>query len=511
MRPVFPTRTRGFLPLALSALLLLANTAEAHTWGEEQWRIARNGTFVGSPGFARGYKPRDQDQNQDYLVNKGHNVILPTDKAVNPTRSKLTDAMYSADAPMLKVAPGDFVAFMYTENGHVSKQDIFGGNAKPINRGTVYVYATYENDLSDYNLVDIHLKWNQDGTGGDGKGKLVATRNYDDGQCHEVIPSGIGDQEGITTFRMAHLKGGYELLPCQTDIKVPLDAKVGKTLTFIWVWDWPTQKPEYRGLAVTPATYNDTTQSDAEIYTSVADYLIVDPCDDSLGEVKGPTCNKDGKEEPVQFLEQPDPARSGIRAQMEDLFMVQLPQAGFNVKAAAAPTNKIPLAILIGNTEPVTAQIPQETLLNSPAKPALNLEGGSEADEPPSPSVSALPSSEPSQAPPSSRPTQFPSSRPSQPSVSSKPTPTSSPPPATTSPATGGDVEDGVLIVTVTVPETTVFVTSTTTETAKVVRTTTPTSSASSSSLMFFEPTPTPNSKRSNLRRGRGEWTFGAS
>lgn len=485
-----------YLPLALSTLLLLANTVEAHTWGEEQWRIARNGTFVGAPGFARGYQNRTVNQDQAYLVNQGHNVILPTDKIFDPAKSKLTDAMYSAQTPMLKVAPGDLVAFMYTENGHVSKQDLEGGNAKPINRGTVYVYATYENDLSNYNFVDIHLKWNKAGTGGDGKGKLVATRNYDDGQCHEPIP-GDGDKEGITTFRQDHLKGGHEQLPCQTDIKIPLDAKVGKPLTIIWVWDWPTQKAKYRGLAVSPASYNDTTQSDAEIYTSVADYMIVNPCDPSLGEVKGPTCNKSGKEEPVNFVEQPDPARSGIRAQMEDLWMVQVPQAGFKVKAAAAPTTKIPLAILIGVAEPVSAPIPVDKLMNSPAKPALNIGGGSEAQEPPSPSVSTLPASGPSQ-PPSSKPT---------PPPSSKPTNTTAPPPATTLPAKGGDDEDGVLIVTVTVPETTVFVTSTKTETAKVA----PPTSSSTSTLRFFQPTPTPNSKRSNLRRGRGEWTFGAN
>lgn len=495
MRPVRPTRTCGFLPFALSALLLLANTVEAHTWGEAQWRIARNGTFVGAPGYARGYQDRNVNQNQAYLVNQGHNIILPTDKIVDPAKSKLTDAMYSAQAPMLKVAPGDFVAFMYTENGHVSKQDIFGGNAKPINRGTVYVYATYENDLSNYNFVDIHLKWNKAGTGGDGKGKLVATRNYDDGQCHEPIPAD-GDKEGITTFRKAHLKKEYDQLPCQTDIKVPLDAQVGKPLTFIWVWDWPTQKDEFRGLAVSPTSYNDTTQKDAEIYTTVVDYMVVDPCDPSLGEVKGPTCNKDGKEEPVNFIEQPDPAKSGIKAQMEDLWMVQVPQAGFNVKAAAAPNTKIPLAILIGVTEPVTAPIPADKLMNSPAKPALNIGGGSEAQEPPSPSVSTLPSSAPSQ-PSSSKPT---------PPLSSKPTTTKTPP-ATTSPAKGGNDEDGVLIVTVTVPETTVFVTSTKTETTKVAAAT----PSITSSLKFFEPTPVPNSKRSNLRRGHGEWTFGAS
>lgn len=471
--------------MALLTLLLFATAVKSHTWGEEQHRIALNGTFVGPTGFARGYMPRSQNQNQGWLIPNGHSSILPTDKLFDPARSKLTDAMYSKDFPMLTASPGDFAAFMYTENGHVSKQDIEGGNPKPINRGTVYVYGTQENDLSNYNLVDVHLKWTRDGTGGDGKGRLLATRNFDDGQCFEPIPAD-GDKEGITTFRMTHLKKEYQALSCQTDIQIPLDAKVGKPYTIIWTWDWGTLRDDLRGLAVPPASYNASEIKIPEIYVSVADYKIVDPCDPELGEVKGTTCNNNGQPRPVQFAEQPDPARSGIRAQMEDLWMVHVPQAGFNVTEAQAPETKIPLALLIGVTEPVTEAISPEKLLDSPAKPNLNLGAGSEDQEPPSPSVTVLPSSV------------------SESRCSAKPTPpptTSSPPPTTSSPATGGDNDDGILTVTVTVPQTTVFVTSTKTATAKA----TPDPQAASS-----KPTATA-SKRSNLRRTQGEWAFGTA
>ncbi|KAK4217607.1 hypothetical protein QBC37DRAFT_259870, partial [Rhypophila decipiens] len=390
--------------------------------------------FIGSPGYARGFISRDGGpfQNSVWLIPPApRGVIYETDKIINPSLSKLTDQMYSEEFPMLKVAPGDWVAFMYLENGHVSKQDLPGGNPKPINRGTVYVYATYENDVSNYNLVDVHLKWNRDGTGGDGKGKLVATRHFDDGQCYEHIPA-EGDLEGITTFRMKSLNYSVEAIPCQTDIKIPEDAIVGKKLTHFWVWDWGTNPIDSRGLAVSPAAYNDSSVTTAEIYTSIVDYDIVDPCAPELGEVKGPTCKKAGKPIKAQFVKQPDILKSGIQAQMENLWMVEVPHAGFNVNRAKASKSNIPMAILIGVKDPVKTRLSPDKLMNSPANPAFR--GGSGAENPPSPSVSSLPSSV------SGRPTQSP-----------KPS----------SPPGGGADEEGILTVTVTVPQKTVFVTST--------------------------------------------------
>jgi hypothetical protein len=242
---------------------------------------------------------------------------------------------------MLSVAPGDFVAIKYRENGHVSRADD-ANPLKAVNRGTVYLYGTTENDLSSLSLADVHLKWTAKG---DGKGKLLATRNYDDGQCHETL-SGAGDVEGIVGFRMKAISDGATFLLCQNDIQIPEDAPVGKVYTVIWVWDWSSTKEQ--GIAVLPATLPT---EGAELYTGVVDYKIVDPCDESLGSLKGPTC-KDGAPPKAEFIaDQPASARA-IASQLTEPFIVKFSQAGFDVPAATADPKHIPFANLIGKTKP---------------------------------------------------------------------------------------------------------------------------------------------------------------
>lgn len=461
----------GVLPLALSSLLLFTEKVVSHTWGEAQYRIALNGTFIGDPGFTRALPVRDAtffDGMVSWLIppNENHiKQILPTDKLIAEGRRKLTDNSYTEQHPMLKVAPGDWVAFTYAENGHVTKQDTAISNAKPINRGNVYVYVTYENDLTDYNLMDVHLNWTADGKGGNGEGRLLATRNFDDGQCYEAL--GVEDVEGILTYRMKQASGEKSIV-CQTDFQIPADAKPGKIMTVIWVWDWPTMNK--RGIAVSPASYNDPSIVFPEIYVSVADYQIVEPCDPQLGEVKGPTCGSSAKAKNVNFVKQPSPTRAAIKAHMESSFLVHVPQAGFDVKEATAEKINIPMANLIGLDKSIDSRIPDKDMVYVPVKKPGS---GSESDEPPSPSVSTIGPGIPSLLPPPPK---------------QEHTRTTAAPPA----ASSSD-DEGVLTVIVTVPETTVFVTSTRTATAD-----TPT----------ITPEP-PKSKRSNVRRGQGQWTFG--
>jgi hypothetical protein len=269
----------------------------------------------------------------------------------------LNDQSYSDQFPMLSAAPGDFVAIKYRENGHVSRPDKTNPN-KPVNRGTVYLYGTTENDLSNVALMDVHLKWTADGKGGNGKGKLLATRNYDDGQCHEIIPAD-GDFEGITGYRMEFVSKADSLL-CQSDLKIPEDAPVGKVYTVIWVWDWPEMKEQ--GIAVSPAEYGAESVLVPEIYTGVVDYKIVDPCDDSLGEVKGPTCeSSNAAGANANFAtDQPATAR-GIASQMAEPFLVKVPQAGFDVPSATADPKNIPLGVLIGQ-KPTEFPLPKSIL-----------------------------------------------------------------------------------------------------------------------------------------------------
>ncbi|KAL2015884.1 hypothetical protein VTK56DRAFT_4659 [Thermocarpiscus australiensis] len=310
--------------------------------------------MIGTPGADRAHVERGSGPIEDWLIppngRPDGKVIHPDDKIVKPGQRQLTDASYTAQFPMLKVAPGDFVAIQYAENGHVTRADKTNP-LKPINRGTVYLYGTTQNDLSETNLVDVHLKWTADGTGGDKKGKLLATRNFDDGQCHEVVPAD-GDSEGISTYRKNFISKADGLL-CQSDLQIPTDIDVGKTLTVIWVWDWPDMNVQ--GVAVPPASYQ-ANRSDSgqpyvqtpELYTGVVDYKIVDPCNESLGEVKGPTCNNPNGKSAVHFVANQNATSRGIEAQMENPFMVKVPQAGFNVSAATAAASDIPMHALIG-------------------------------------------------------------------------------------------------------------------------------------------------------------------
>jgi hypothetical protein len=323
--------------------------------------------MIGDPGYDRAHTERGQGPQEDWLIppngRPGGKTILPDDKLVKPSQRQLTAASYSSKYPMLKVAPGDYVAILYAENGHVTRPDVTTP-LKPINRGTVYLYGTTQTDLSNTNLVDVHLKWTADGSGGDKKGRLLATRNFDDGQCHEVIPN-VGDPEGISTYRTKFISNSDALL-CQSDVQIPFDAPVGQVMSVIWVWDWPDMSVQ--GVAVPPASYpgNSTTNGEPfvtipEIYTGVVDFSIVDPCDDSLGDIKGPTCNKT-KASSKSAPEAQSSASKGIPAQMRNPFQVLVPQAGVGVSQATADPADIPLRPLIGKTANLQFPLPASIL-----------------------------------------------------------------------------------------------------------------------------------------------------
>ncbi len=196
------------------------------------------------------------------------------------------------------------------------------------------------------NLMDVHLVWTADGKGGDGKGRLLATRNYDDGQCHEVLPSD-GDFEGIVGYRSKFVSKADSLL-CQSDLKIPEDVAVGKVYTVIWVWDWPDMNVQ--GVAVPPASYKSSDVKMPETYTGVVDFKVVDPCDASLGDVKGPTCASAKGNVAAAFDVNQAATTRGIASQIAEPFLVKIPQAGFDVPSATADPKNIPFSVLIGQT-----------------------------------------------------------------------------------------------------------------------------------------------------------------
>ncbi|KAK3396404.1 hypothetical protein B0T20DRAFT_358184 [Sordaria brevicollis] len=344
--------------LLAAALLAIAPLSEAHSWPEEVRRIAPNGTLVGPVGYSRGL---GDGENQYMLIHNLDSALL-----YMPQRAKLTKQSYKDTQPMAKAAPGDWVAIQYNENGHVSlSESPIIDRISPMNRGTIYLYGTNNHNLEKVRFADVHLKWTADGTGGDKKGRLLATRHYDDGQCREPEDTrSTKDPGGIKAFRQANfpLSNGGNRLFCQSDIKLPDDLKIGEVYTVIWVWDWP--QTFERGLAISPYTFVEEGKKDPfvntpEIYTGVVDFMIVDPCDESLGEVKGPGCKEGGKTD-VEFVET-DFLKAAIRAQMANLFMVKVPEKGKAAKAGVDYHEEdIPMAGLIGMKERPPNPIPQD-------------------------------------------------------------------------------------------------------------------------------------------------------
>ncbi|EON98590.1 hypothetical protein UCRPA7_5951 [Phaeoacremonium minimum UCRPA7] len=255
---------------AMAAVVLaLAHTTSAHTWVEQLMRIASNGTLVGEPGFIRSYTPRTDpafhDSEMSYLIPPNGrptgNKILETDNICHPSQTVGTQ---SAGFPVLTTAPGDFISLRYLENGHVSLPQNQKG--KPLNRGTMYIYGTDQATNND-TLLAIHKVWTPDGQGGDKRGRLLATRNYDDNQCYQV------NGGEISTERQKEFFNNNEELWCQADIQLPSDLKVGSTYTLYWVWDWPTFSTDD-----VPTSESNGTITLTEMYTSCADISLVDPC-----------------------------------------------------------------------------------------------------------------------------------------------------------------------------------------------------------------------------------------
>ena len=227
---------------ALAALALLLTSTSAHSWVEQLQVIAPNGTFTGAPGYARGNVQRqgstNVDQSMVYLLppdgRDPTQGVLPSDTMCFPGHQQ--QQSQTAGSPRLQAAPGDMIALRYQENGHVTLPQNQPG--KPPNRGTVYVYGTTQSSPDD-KFLDIFNKWNTDGSGGNKKGKLLATYNFDDGQCYQVNGGSISQSRQKQFAHPADQTMGADLW-CQNDVQLPADAPSGKPYTLYWVWNWPT-------------------------------------------------------------------------------------------------------------------------------------------------------------------------------------------------------------------------------------------------------------------------------
>ncbi|KAI9784199.1 MAG: hypothetical protein M1816_001021 [Peltula sp. TS41687] len=251
----------------LIALAALLPGAHGHSWVEQLMVIGPDGTFVGEPGYPRGNVRRGTagfgDPAMVHLLppngRAASDGILPTDPMCKESQAKPNQ---SEGSPALQATAGSMIALRFQENGHVTLPDNQAG--KPKNRGNVYIYGTTDPKPED-TLLGIHNVWTADGSGGDKRGKLLATQAFDDGQCYQINGGEISKKrQGDFPHAPSELMGGD--LWCQNDIKLPSEATAGKPYTLYWVWDWPTAPNVDPGLP----------KGKAETYTTCMDIEVTD-------------------------------------------------------------------------------------------------------------------------------------------------------------------------------------------------------------------------------------------
>ncbi|KAF2458423.1 hypothetical protein BDY21DRAFT_363308 [Lineolata rhizophorae] len=260
--------TSGFCRVAAVALLCVGLPAvSGHTWIEQIRNVDDNGNYVGDAGYPRGYVERT-DPNFDQppgsfsmqwllpLADEGTR-ITPTDPLCHPNQRT---QQQSDGYPRLQTHPGEFVAMRYMENGHVTKPS--GTLGKPPGNGTAFVFGTTE-PREDETLMNV-LQWTSDGTGGDGRGRLLAANNFDDGRCYQLSDQAIS-QARSSDHPNLDANGAVMELMCDTNAQVPDSLRAGDTLAVYWVWQWPTIPGEVDGLP----------DGKDEYYTTCNDFDIV--------------------------------------------------------------------------------------------------------------------------------------------------------------------------------------------------------------------------------------------
>ncbi|PNH45916.1 hypothetical protein VD0004_g2046 [Verticillium dahliae] len=221
----------------LAAILFGPQLANSHSWVERLNRIASNGTMVEPAGFAAGFSGRGAGFSDIAVTNEVSGAGLPLCK-------QPVTAPQDPSFPVLTAAPGDQIAIRYLENGHVTNLE----PGRLDHGGVVYIYGTTD-PRPDDTLADIHLKWTPDGKGGDGRGKLLATRKYDDGRCYEANGFDRSDRrQDEFPVQTNELTGPNNW--CQSDVSLAKDLPQGTQYTLYWVWNWPGLDTEEKEVVV---------------------------------------------------------------------------------------------------------------------------------------------------------------------------------------------------------------------------------------------------------------------
>lgn len=225
-----------------AAATLLFAGASAHTWVEQMSVIGENASFIGAPGYSRGYVSRGSpdfgDAKMSYLIppndGSGRIKINETDYLCRPEQRQTNSN--TPDWPQLRALPGSMVAARYLENGHVTLPANQIG--KPGSGGLVYIYAT-TNPNPEMKMPDI-FKWKP--TGDLATGRLLAVNNYDDGRFYQVnaaSPMSMARQQEFPNPPAGQPPTATHESWCETDFQIPKEATAG-SLAVYWVWQWPS-------------------------------------------------------------------------------------------------------------------------------------------------------------------------------------------------------------------------------------------------------------------------------
>ncbi|KPM33974.1 hypothetical protein AK830_g12600 [Neonectria ditissima] len=242
--------------------------------------------MVGPPGFIRGAVSRDEPSFNDLQMQH----LLPPNDRVRPQGVFKSDLMcrdtqtfgnYSLKFPQLEAHPGDYIALQYQENGHVT---LLPNSPQKTDSGMIYIYGT-TNPHDDDRFVDIHKVWNEEGTGGNGRGMLLKTWSFDDGQCYQLNEGQTSATRQRNYPKAAVQPQGSDLW-CQTDIRLPSTTQ--NTLTIYWVWDFSAPS--------SPKIPNGK----SEFYTSCMDIKLA----------------KENHNYDISFVEGQDLNFAGIKAQL---------------------------------------------------------------------------------------------------------------------------------------------------------------------------------------------------
>lgn len=249
---------------ALLTFLILVPFTVAHSWVEALYKINLRGTLYGDPGYIRGFISRSSssfnDLNMQYLLptinhrcSLAKPIIQEGDLMCKNTQTRNN---YTSEFRRLVVSPGEYIALLYQENGHVTLPQ---NTPQKHNSGDVYIYGT-SSPSDDDKFLSIHNVWNENGTGGDMRGRLLARRRFDDGRCYQVNEGSISTtrQHRYPNQDISSIQGSD--IWCQNDIRIPDD--VDESYTLYWVWNWPS----------TPTSEFPSGQP--EIYTSCIDLEI---------------------------------------------------------------------------------------------------------------------------------------------------------------------------------------------------------------------------------------------